>query len=47
MTLMNVLTEAMLKAIEYALVRGYEVEIYRKPDGAVSIKTVKRHLVKY
>lgn len=36
------LTEEVISAIENALLMGFEVEIYRKPDGTLSIKTVKR-----
>lgn len=36
------LTDEIVKAIEDALMRGFEVEIFRKPDGTLNIKTVKR-----
>ncbi len=41
------LTDAMLKAIEAALLKGFAVELYRKPDGRLSVKTVSRKEVKY
>ena len=41
------LTAEMLKAIEAALTKGFAVELYRKPDGRLSIKTVSRREVKY
>ena len=36
------LTAEIVKAIEEALIRGFEVEIFRKPDGTLNIKTVKK-----
>lgn len=36
------LTAEIVKAIEEALLRGFEVEIFRKPDGTLNIKTVKK-----
>ena len=36
------LTPDVIQAIENALLRGFEVEIYRKPDGTLNIKTVKK-----
>ena len=36
------LTAEVVKAIEEALIRGFEVEIFRKPDGTLNIKTVKK-----
>ena len=41
------LTDAMLKAIENALLKGFAVELYRKPDGRLSVKTVSRKEIKY
>jgi len=37
----------MLKAIETALASGFAVELYRKPDGRLSVKTVSRKEIKY
>lgn len=36
------LTEQIVRAIEEALLKGFEVEIFRKPDGVLNIKTVKK-----
>ena len=36
------LTAEIVRAIEDALRRGFEVEIFLKPDGTLNIKTVKR-----
>ena len=41
------LTDTMLKAIENALLKGFSVELYRKPDGRLSVKTVSRKEIKY
>lgn len=36
------LTEKIVKAINEWLEKGFEVEIFRKPDGTLNIKTVKK-----
>lgn len=36
------LTLEIVQAIEDALMRGFEIEIFRKPDGTLNIKTVKK-----
>lgn len=36
------LTERVIEAIEEALMKGFEIEIFRKPDGTLNIKTVKK-----
>ena len=36
------LTEKIIAAIETWLDKGFEVEIFKKPDGTLNIKTVKR-----
>ena len=36
------LTAQIVTAIEEALLKGFEVEIFRKPDGTLNIKTVKK-----
>ena len=36
------LTEAVVKAINEWLEKGFEIEIYRKPDGTLNIKTVRK-----
>lgn len=36
------LSENAIKAINEWLEKGFEIEIFRKPDGTLSIKTVKR-----
>ena len=36
------LTAEVVRAIEEALLKGFEVEIFRKPDGTLNIKTVKK-----
>ena len=41
------LTAEVVKAIEAALTKGLAVELYRKPDGRLSVKTVSRKEVKY
>ena len=40
-----VLTKEALEVISNALVRGLTVEVYRKRDGTVLIKTVSRRKV--
>lgn len=41
------LTKEALDAIQEALQRGLSVEIYRKRDGTVLLKTVSRRKMKY
>ena len=36
------LTEREIEAINEWLMKGFEIEIYRKPDGTLNIKTVKK-----
>ena len=36
------LTEKIVEAINEWLLKGFEIEIYRKPDGTLNIKTVKK-----
>lgn len=36
------LTKKEVKAINEWLEKGFEVEIYRKPDGTLNIKTVRK-----
>lgn len=36
------LTEKEVAAINEWLNKGFEIEIYRKPDGALNIKTVRK-----
>ena len=36
------LTEKEIKAINFWLEKGFEIEIFRKPDGTLNIKTVKK-----
>ena len=36
------LTEKIVEAINEWLEKGFEIEIYRKPDGTLNIKTVKK-----
>ena len=36
------LTAEVVRAIEEALLKGFEVEIFRKPDGTLNIKTVRK-----
>ena len=36
------LTEKIVEAINKWLEKGFEIEIFRKPDGTLNIKTVKR-----
>ena len=36
------LTEKEVAAINEWLAKGFEVEIYRKPDGMLNIKTVRK-----
>ena len=35
------LTEKEIKAINEWLLKGFEIEIFKKPDGTLNIKTVK------
>lgn len=36
------LTEKIVEAINEWLARGFEIEIYKKPDGTLNIKTVRK-----
>ena len=36
------LTEKEVKAINEWLAKGFEIEIFKKPDGTLNIKTVKK-----
>lgn len=36
------LTEKEVNAINEWLLKGFEVEIFRKPDGTLNIKTVRK-----
>lgn len=36
------LTENIVKAINEWLEKGFEIEIFKKPDGTLNIKTVKK-----
>jgi hypothetical protein len=36
------LTKEIVAAINEWLGKGFEIEIYRKPDGTLNIKTVKK-----
>lgn len=36
------LTNKEVEAINSWLKKGFEIEIYRKPDGTLNIKTVKK-----
>ena len=36
------LTEKEIEKINEWLAKGFEIEIYRKPDGTLNIKTVKK-----
>lgn len=36
------LTDKSVAAINEWLAKGFEIEIYRKPDGTLNIKTVKK-----
>ena len=36
------LTNKEVEAINSWLEKGFEIEIYRKPDGTLNIKTVKK-----
>ena len=36
------LTKEIVDAINDWLGKGFEIEIYRKPDGTLNIKTVKK-----
>ena len=36
------LTDKIVAAINEWLAKGFEIEIYRKPDGTLNIKTVKK-----
>ena len=38
----RMLTEKEVAAINEWLAKGFEVEIYRKPDGTLNIKTVRK-----
>ena len=40
------LTEKIVDAINEWLLKGFEIEIYRKPDGTLNIKTVKKKRLK-
>lgn len=36
------LTEKIVEAINEWLAKGFEIEIYKKPDGTLNIKTVRK-----
>ena len=36
------LTQEIVDAINEWLAKGFEIEIYRKPDGTLNIKTVRK-----
>ena len=36
------LTQKVVEAINEWLAKGFEIEIYKKPDGTLNIKTVKK-----
>lgn len=36
------LTQKIVDAINEWLAKGFEIEIYKKPDGTLNIKTVKK-----
>ena len=36
------LTQKVVDAINEWLAKGFEIEIYKKPDGTLNIKTVKK-----
>ena len=36
------LTQKEVDAINEWLLKGFEIEIYRKPDGTLNIKTVRK-----
>ncbi len=36
------LTEKIVAAINEWLAKGFEIEIYKKPDGTLNIKTVRK-----
>lgn len=36
------LTQKVIDAITEWLAKGFEIEIYKKPDGTLNIKTVKK-----
>ena len=36
------LTEKDVQAINEWLTKGFEIEIYKKPDGSLNIKTVRK-----
>lgn len=36
------LTDKEVKVINDWLLKGFEIEIFKKPDGTLSVKTVKR-----
>jgi hypothetical protein len=38
----NMLTEKEITAINEWLAKGFEIEIYKKPDGTLNIKTVRK-----
>ena len=38
----TMLSDAEIKAINEWLAKGFEMEIYRKPDGTLNIKTVRK-----
>jgi len=38
----RMLTEKEVAAINEWLAKGFEIEIYRKPDGVLNIKTVRK-----
>lgn len=38
----NLLEPEVVEAISAWLLKGFEIEIYRKPDGTLNIKTVKK-----
>lgn len=41
------LTQEMIDAINEWLGKGYEIELFPKSDGTLSIKTVRRKRVQY
>jgi hypothetical protein len=38
----RMLTEKEIAAINEWLAKGFEIEIYKKPDGTLNIKTVRK-----
>ena len=40
------LTQKEVDAINEWLLKGFEIEIYRKPDGTLNIKTVRKKRLK-